>query len=215
MKTHVFDLDGVILASNGVKSDAFYKAALPYGLEAAGRMVAYHQNAGSISRRERWQHFFSDILGREPEDGELDQVIAVCTKHVAEGVSHAPKMAGLDAYLASITGVKMIVSGIEQTELEDIVALRNLNDFTYVFGGLPGVLKSERLTDLVLMGLIQPPAVYYGDTFDDYCAAMAAKLDFIFVAGNSEWAEGREFCRSQALPVIEDFREVGEKVVLL
>ena len=47
--TLVFDCDGVLLDSNKVKTDAFYKSALPYGENAANELVSYHKENGGIS----------------------------------------------------------------------------------------------------------------------------------------------------------------------
>lgn len=207
--THVFDLDGVILASNSSKSRAFLRTALPYGRRVATEMVRFHQTAGSISRRQRWGHFFSDILKREPDMGELDSVVATCTDYVEKAIKECQELPGFRQYLASLHGKTAVVSGVEHQELLKILSLHGLRDhFTYAFGGLPGVLKSERLIDLVLAGLIIPPAVYYGDTEDDLLAAQAAKMDFVLVYGDSEWRDGKEYCESKGIPVVRDFVEL-------
>ena len=44
-----FDCDGVILNSNKVKTNAFYKIALEYGDESAKKLVNYHIQNGGIS----------------------------------------------------------------------------------------------------------------------------------------------------------------------
>ena len=48
--TSFFDCDGVILNSNKVKTNAFYKIALEYGDESAKKLVNYHIKNGGISR---------------------------------------------------------------------------------------------------------------------------------------------------------------------
>ena len=210
-RTHVFDLDGVILASNKSKSDAFYATALKYGEEQAQRMVAYHQQAGSLSRLGRWQYFFKHILGREPEAGELDSVMATCSRLVLQGLETAEKVPGVREYLLALPSLKMIVSGVEHKELQFITQNQGVDTYvTYIFGGLPGMLKSERLTDLVLTGLITPPAVYYGDALDDYLAANAAQLDFVFVSGYTEWPDWQTFFADKPkVKIIKDFTEIG------
>ncbi len=40
-KSLIFDCDGVVLNSNKAKTEAFYKAALPYGEQAASALVEY------------------------------------------------------------------------------------------------------------------------------------------------------------------------------
>jgi HAD superfamily hydrolase (TIGR01549 family) len=208
--THVFDLDGTLLDSNGIKSKAFYRAALPYGEEAADELVSYHQKAGSISRLERFEYFFREIVKREPAEGELERVMAECANNLAEGMAHAEKVRGAEQYLRSLAGSHVIVvTGVltgEAATLLDEHGLMPLVD--EVFGGPR--YKADILKELVNAGTIALPAVYYGDTRDDYEAARAAGLHFVFVYGVSEWADGRRFFSSHLLPVqsIEDFMEL-------
>lgn len=206
--THVFDLDGTLLDSNGLKSRAFYEAALPYGEEAALEMVRFHQSAGSISRRERWEHFFTRILGRAPEVGELDAAVDCCTQHILDGIATAPKMAGVEEYLFGLDAPAVCVTGVLTGEAVSILESQGLMRYLEgVYGGPDH--KHVVLNRVIAAGLIGMPAVYYGDTFDDYASASRAGLDFVFVAGGSEWAGGRDYCSSRSVPVFEDFNEVA------
>lgn len=206
-KTHVFDLDGVLLNSNASKSQAFYDAALPYGEDVARAMVVLHQNAGSISRRERWERFFAEVLQRESEDGELDRVIQDCTARVLQGVVDAERLPGVDTYLRHVSGTKVCVSGVETYELRRILKSQGIADsFAHVFGGPKH--KNEVLKRLVSAGTIELPAVYYGDTQDDYEAATEAGLEFVFVYGASEFGDWRSFFYGKDVKAIRDFREL-------
>lgn len=189
--TYVFDCDGVLLRSNAGKTNAFYLAALPYGDEAAARIKHLHRTAGSISRRARWERFFAEILGREPAAGELEERIEATTLEVREASSQAALLPGVLAFLDRLgaTGSKrVVISGIETGELDEIIREHRLGGyFEHVEGG-PRV-KGEVLRDALRAGKITEPAVYYGDTLDDYEAARSAGLDFVLVTGDSEWAE--------------------------
>lgn len=201
-KTHIFDCDGVLLRSNAAKSRAFYEAALPYGKGAADAMVAYHQSAGSVSREDRWRHFFASILKREPYDGELARAIADCTERVRSGIAAAEVMPGVREYLERCE-TTICVSGVDQAELVEILGQHGLR-FNQVYGGPRR--KRYLLTNLVREGNIEFPAVYYGDTKDDYQAAFAAQLDFVFVAGDSEWHDWETFFGGRShVMVIDDF----------
>ena len=189
--THVFDCDGVLLDSNRAKSEAFYRAALPYGDDAARQLVAFHRTAGSISRRERIEHFFTDILKREPDEGEVDAVVEAVDAGVREGVFNAPKMPGVEQYLETVKGRKVVVSGVHKRELVSILEAQGLSEyFADVWGGPRR--KSENLKRAINAGVIELPAVYYGDTEDDCRAAGAAGLEFVYVFGGAEtdgWAD--------------------------
>ena len=56
-----FDCDGVILNSNKVKTNAFYKIAVKHGEDSAKKLVNYHINNGGISRYKKIK-FFKIIL---------------------------------------------------------------------------------------------------------------------------------------------------------
>lgn len=207
-KTHVFDLDGVLLNSNASKSQAFYDAALPWGEDAARAMVQFHQQAGSLSRRERWEYFLQNIVANGPVyEEELDRVIADCTARILEGVVTAERLPGVETYLRFIDVSKVCVSGVETHELRRILKSQGLADsFSHIFGGPRH--KNEVLKRLVSAGTIELPAVYYGDTQDDYEAATEAGLAFVFVYGASEFSTWRDFFHEKNVKVIKDFRDL-------
>ena len=188
--THVFDCDGVIIASNGVKADAFYRAALPYGEGPASQLREYHRMAGNASRRERLEHFFARILSREPDEGELDALYERVSEEVVAGVLAAPLVPGIEAFLERLNGQAVCVSGVVTEELRHILKERGLlQHFAHVYGGPRR--KAEILRLAIGRERIVLPAVYYGDTADDHAAAEAAGLDFVFVTGNADstsWA---------------------------
>lgn len=197
-KWHVFDCDGVLIDTNGVKSRAFYEAALPYGEEAARELVAYHQRAGSIGRDARWRYFFSEILHTRPSTTEFDACMKLCSDLVREGTNAAALLPGIRAYLEAIGPERCaVVSGIEQGELEGILRSHDLaRYFSAVWGG-PRT-KPVLLRDLLWVGDLALPALYYGDTEDDMLSARNAGFDFVWVNGVSEW---------QGLTTIRDFTE--------
>ena len=199
-RTHVFDCDGVLLDSNGAKSAAFYDVALPYGVREAEALVEFHRSAGSTGRRARWEYFFRSIVCRHPHPGELEDLLDRTTRRVRSRAPY-PLVPGVRAYLESLTGDRIVVSGVEKAELSELLALHGLAEqFDAVYGSPPD--KATLLAALVERGDIGLPATYYGDTFEDYQAASGAGLDFVFVHGCSE----QDFARLPAgIPVIADF----------
>lgn len=191
-KTWLFDCDGVLLKSNAAKSEAFYRAALPYGKAAARQLVAHHQAAGGTSRRAQLEYFFWNILGESVVDGKIDALKAEVDRLAWELVRRAAWMPGLNKFLDGIEGRKLVVSGTETAELRQILVAQSLRKrFDGIFGG--PLDKFSIFQDLWAMGMIERPAVYFGDTPYDYQAATAAGLDFVFVWGDSEWRGWREY----------------------
>ena len=80
--TIIFDCDGVILNSNQIKTHAFYKTASIYGHLPALSLKRYHKSNGGISRYEKFQYLFSNILSRPDETDEINKLLKSFSKEV-------------------------------------------------------------------------------------------------------------------------------------
>lgn len=189
-KTFVFDCDGVILNSNHQKTDAFYKAALPYGVEAAQTFREHHAANGGISRYIKFEYFLDvivpefapDISG--PNVSELLESYAnlalkvLLTCEVAEGL--------VELRQRTPSATWLIVSGSDEAELRGVFQQRKLG---HLFDG--GIFGSPDTKDTILQRELKSrnitqPALFLGDSKYDYQAATKANLDFIFF---SDWTE--------------------------
>lgn len=189
-RTWVFDCDGVILNSNRVKTDAFFSAAMPWGKEAARRLVEHHVQNGGISRYAKFEYFLTGILGRTAVDrDELEELLASYAAQVRKGLAECEVAPGLrELRKQTLDSRWMVVSGGDQAELRAVFAARGLAEL--FDGGIFGSpdTKDEILSREIESGLITFPAVFLGDSQYDYEAASTAGLDFIFVSGWTESA---------------------------
>ncbi|AYF89605.1 MULTISPECIES: HAD family hydrolase [unclassified Pseudomonas] len=200
----VFDCDGVILDSNRIKTDAFYRAALDYGKDPATKLVEFHVANGGISRYKKFEHFFRDILNRTSWDSELEVVLENYANFVRDGLLTCAIAPGLEK-LREITADSrwLIVSGGDQAELGDVFMARGLTEY---FDG--GIFGSPTPKDVILereieRQNIQKPALFIGDSrFDHQCAA-AAGLDFVFLSAWSEFKEWSAYFSDKKI-VIQD-----------
>lgn len=186
-QTLVFDCDGVILNSNRVKTDAFYKAALPYGAKAAELLVEYHVSNGGISRYKKFEMFLKDMVADELPGYGLGQLLASYANEVRLGLLSCEVAVGLAALREKTAHAKwLIVSGGDQAELIEIFALRELSGYfdAGIFGS-PDT-KDQILERELNCGNIIAPALFLGDSQYDLEASRRAKLDFAFVSGWSE-----------------------------
>lgn len=192
--TFVFDCDGVILNSNTVKTQAFYQAALPFGVAAANALVDYHTTNGGISRYKKFAHFCEVLLTQLPPEfhnPDINALLDIYATQVREGLVTCKAAEGL-LQLRELTpnATWMIVSGGDQTELREIFAERGLD---HLFdGGIFGSpdTKDEILARELASGNIQKLALFLGDSKYDCQAARRAGLDFIFV---SQWTEVKDW----------------------
>jgi phosphoglycolate phosphatase-like HAD superfamily hydrolase len=178
-----------VLNSNKVKTEAFYKAALPYGETAAQQLVDYHVSRGGISRYKKFEWFLQNVVtGQSGPD--YKQLLAAYAAEVRQGLLLCDVAVGL-LQLRDLTAHSrwLIVSGGDQTELRDIFAERGLADF--FDGGIYGSPDSKHdiLARELAAGNIKKPALFLGDSKYDLEAAQQAKLDFAFVGGWSEWSD--------------------------
>lgn len=187
-KTLIFDCDGVVLNSNKVKTEAFYKVALPYGEAAAQQLVDYHIMNGGISRYKKFEYFLNSLLPKDVARPTLLELTSAYAENVFDGLMTCEIADGL-AKLRKATGFSrwLVVSGGDQQELVKVFSLRGL--LPYFDGGVFGSPdnKDDILKREMNMGNIQGLAVFLGDSQYDFEAARRAGLDFMFISGWSEW----------------------------
>lgn len=186
--TWVFDCDGVLLDSNRVKTDAFFRTAEPYGREPAQALVDYHVQNGGISRYVKFRTFLADIVGRDKVDPEeLQQLLNRYAELVGEGLRQCAVADGLHQLRRLTEGTRwLVVSGGDQQELRSVFSDRGL---AVLFDG--GIFGSPDSKDQILArelenGGVRQPAVFVGDSRYDMEASTRAGLDFIFA---SRWSE--------------------------
>ena len=187
-RTWVFDCDGVLLDSNRVKTEAFYKTAKPYGREQAVALVDYHVRNGGISRYVKFRTFLTDIVGQaEADPEELQKLLDRYADLVEEGLRQCAVADGLNTLRQLTQGTRwLVVSGGDQQELRRVFADRGLAElFDGDIFGSPDT-KDDILARELGNGGIRLPAVFVGDSRYDMEASMVAGLDFIFAR---RWSE--------------------------
>ena len=212
--TLAFDCDGVVLNSNQVKTDSFYKASLPYGELAAQAMVDHHVAHGGVSRYKKFAHFLENIVPRR-EGPDLDSLLASYASYVKDGLLSCEVAPGLQGLRESTPEARwLIVSGGDQAELRDVFAHRGL---TQLFDG--GIFGSPDTKDEILQrefasSNVQHPALFLGDSKYDYQAATLVNIDFLFVSGWSEVDDWENWISRESISNAYDIRSVAEGFAL-
>ena len=195
----VFDCDGVLLDSVGIKTRAFAQVAEPFGAEAHDRLLLFHHLHGGVSRYEKFRWLYTDVLGRQPSAQEVDTLARRFADCVAEEVRHCPIIAGAQETLERWHGTLplFVCSGTPQEELQAILRARGLaHFFTGMYGTPPK--KAALLQHIVDECLILPDeALMVGDASTDMRAAEAVGTQF--------YACGPDL-RSDSLPWGPDLR---------
>lgn len=210
----IFDCDGVLLDSNGVKTDAFYRAALPYGEKAAQELVRYHRVHGGISRFHKFEHLFSEILKQSGFEQELEKALNIFAEKSRQGVLKAAEAPGLRNLLETLRrdGCRLfVVSGGMQSELRDVFKKRGLDGYFDNIFGSPDT-KEEIIERELANGTIEPGAVFIGDSQYDYDAAHRFGFDFIFVSDWSEFSGWQEFFVDKDVSTVPNLGQLTQKL---
>ena len=204
-KSIVFDCDGVVLDSNVVKTEAYFRTAKNLGASDADAqaLVDYHVRLGGISRYHKFDYYLREILQQSATQEAIQMLLDEFARELEVGLLHCEVAPGLLA-LREITPDAnwMILSGGDQQEIRTLFAKRNLQS---LFDG--GLFGSPDNKDTVLArektnGNLQFPALFIGDSKYDYEAATRAGLDFIFLSNWTEVADWHDFCSSNKIEVL-------------
>ena len=196
-KTVVFDCDGVILDSNIVKTDAYFRTAKTLGAtdEQAQALVDYHVKLGGISRYHKFDYYLREILHQPVNDAQVQELLDEFARELEVGLMECEIALGLQELRAATPNANwMVLSGGDQQEIRDLFEKRDLSQ--YFDGGLFGSPdnKDEVLAREIAAGNLNQPALFLGDSKYDFEAATRAKLDFLFVSDWTEVADWKEFC---------------------
>ena len=204
-KTIVFDCDGVILDSNVVKTEAYFRTAKNLGStdEQAQALVDYHVKLGGISRYHKFDWYLREILKQPATEKAIQAFLDEFSRELEDGLMHCTIAGGLQELRDVTADAKwMILSGGDQQEIRDLFAKRKL---AYLFDG--GLFGSPDNKDTVLArekanGDLQLPALFVGDSKYDRESSTNAGLDFIFVSDWTEVPDWQKFCTENDIKVL-------------
>lgn len=205
-KTIIFDCDGVVLDSNKVKTEAFYRSVLPYGEDLANEFILYHRNNGGISRYKKFEYFLSEIVSKEIEGLGYNMLLENYAKEVFNGMLSCNVAEGLQVLKDKTLGKNwLIASGGAQEELRDIFLQRGMIDL--FDGGIYGSPDTKEIIFQRELGTknIQTPALFLGDSKYDFLASQKfEEIDFIFLSGWTEVQEWESWIKENHIPTTKN-----------
>lgn len=205
-KTLVFDCDGVVLDSNQLKTEAYYRVAVGFGAnhEQARALVDYHVRLGGISRFIKFRYFLDEIMHQPVTEESLAVLLESFAEEIHRGLLSCEMAPGLMELREATKDARwMLVSGGDQTELRSLFAERGIDE---LFDA--GIFGSPDNKDIILdrevkNGNLAKPALFFGDSRYDHEASTQAGLDFIFVSYWTELQNWQSYCRDNQIIVIE------------
>lgn len=176
----IFDLDGVIIESAGIKTRAFEILFADYP-DKLSEIISYHQKNGGISRYVKFRYFYEKILGQElsvEKEAELGEKFS---KIVLTQILEAPFVPGAIEFLSQNKNHYdlFIASGTPEVELQNIMSHRQLNQFFVEVHGAPKD-KAAIIEDILDRYTFQrKETVFIGDAESDRAAAEKTRILFI------------------------------------
>lgn len=206
-KTIIFDCDGVIFNSNKIKSKAFFEVAkLFFGDEVAKLFLDYHLKNSWISRYEKFDYLLTQILGKELDQTELNNLLNEFSVKVKEELLVCEVIADIDEFRAKSNAKWFVVSGSDQTELREVFENRDLSRF--FDGGIFGSPKNKgQIIEDEIKNNITDPVLFLGDNLNDWQVSKAANFDFLFV---SQWTDLNDWQRHIENHQINSINKISE-----
>lgn len=207
----VFDCDGVVLDSNIVKTEAYFRTAKNLGATdgQAQALVDYHVRLGGISRYHKFDWYLREVLHQPATTDAIQVLLDEFSRELEHGLMHCPVAHGLEELRSATPNAKwMILSGGDQQEIRTLFVKRDLA--RYFDGGLFGSPdnKDTVLTREKVNGNLQMPALFIGDSKYDFEAATRAGLDFVFLSDWTEVADWQTFCESSRIQVLANISQL-------
>jgi HAD superfamily hydrolase (TIGR01549 family) len=180
IKAVIFDVDGVIIESAGIKTKAFEALFADYP-DKLSEIISYHQKNGGISRYVKFRYFYEKILGQELSAEKEAELGEKFSKIVLTQILAAPFVPGAIEFLSQNKNRYdlFIASGTPETELQNILNHRQLIPFFLEVHGAPKD-KADIIDDILDRYSFQrKETVFIGDAESDRAAAEKTRILFI------------------------------------
>ena len=206
----VFDCDGVVLDSNVVKTEAYFRTAKILGATdaQAQALVDYHVKLGGISRYHKFDWYLREVLQQPVTEAAVQKLLDSFSQELEAGLMQCDLAKGLFDLRKKTESNWLILSGGDQQEIRDLFANRKI---AHMFNG--GLFGSPDNKDLVLArekanGNISQPALFLGDSKYDFEAATRAGLDFIFISDWTEVPDWQAFCAGNNIAALPNISQL-------
>ena len=206
----MFDCDGVVLDSNIVKTEAYFRTAKNLGATdaQAQSLVDYHIKLGGISRYHKFDWYLREVLQNPVTETAIQALLDGFSKELQVGLMQCDLAKGLFALREKTDSNWLILSGGDQQEIRDLFAKRKIE---HMFNG--GLFGSPDNKDVVLArekanGNISQPALFLGDSKYDFEAATRAGLDFIFISDWTEVPNWQTYCAENNIVAVPNISQL-------
>ena len=183
----IFDCDGVILDTNKIKGDIFYKVVEGFGVKLANEFLVYHNNNGGLSRFEKFKYFFSNILKDESYD--IDIYLKRFSALNISSIKNSNITEGFLDFIRIVSVPKYVVSASLEDELKEIFVYKNLARYFIDIFGSP----KSKIENIKNISYKNKRVLLIGDSFNDFKVAKYYNFEFMFIKKYSLWAGYKKY----------------------
>jgi phosphoglycolate phosphatase-like HAD superfamily hydrolase len=180
IRVAVFDLDGVVLESTQIKTEAF-RLLFSAHEDHVDEIVALHERHAGVSRYEKFRMIHRDILGTPLDEAGCERLGEEFSALVLEQVLACDFVPGARELLEGRCAQTplYVASGTPEDELRHIVSQRGLDPcFAGVYGTPP--TKGQILRRILgERGIAPEEALFVGDAMTDLEGAREAGVPFV------------------------------------
>ncbi len=176
----IFDFDGVILDSTGIKDAAYRKIFQGYD-ENTKRFMEYHQINGGISRFVKIRYFFEELLQQEVSKERVMELAGQFGAMMREELTNPAHMIKESVEFIKNNHQKYpihVASGAEEEELKFICEKLGIKEFFVSIHGSP-TIKPLLVEKIIKENGYNPlNLILIGDSINDYQAANQNNIEF-------------------------------------
>ena len=191
----LFDFDGVLVDSNGLKGEAYEALYAGEAAEARAAIRAFHDANGGMPRPDKLRHVERTILGRDTDEARIAAMADEFGDRVERAVVRCTPIPGAEEFVGTHAGrlPMFVISATPHEEMLRIVEARGIRGrFVEVYGSPP--LKAETAASIIARhGFRKERVAFVGDSVQDIAAARAVGLPFVGVLdrdGSHPFPEG-------------------------
>lgn len=200
--TILWDFDGVILNSDKIRTDGFKHIFRSYGKKAVRTIVAYHKRNGGLSRYNKINYFFEEVLMKKVSKIEIQSFANKYSDYCFDRLCDSNLLINDSLEFIKENERKFnfhIVSASDQKELIRICKNHQIETYFKSILGSP-IRKSENIKCILNdYDYSIENCCLIGDSFNDRDAALENSIDF-FGYNNSDFLK-------QNIPYISSFKK--------
>ncbi len=202
IKALLFDFDGVILESAGLKTIAYRKLIDEQYPDKVEDFMEYHAINEGISRYVKIQYLFENILGIEVSDKRKKELADRFSQIVFDEILQTSFVKGMPGFLEENYKELplFIVTGTPDEEINIIIKKREIDNYFKEVHGSPNEKKDIILDILNRYKWNSREVIFFGDAQSDLRAA--EETGAVFVARTDGKSKALENCKYK----IKDFQ---------